>query len=135
MKLAQLAREVIEHLGESKVNKYTKDGLEQVDAERKADKKLREEDMNQLTSKYASLLQYLLQFQSGKIHSKVLTLLEELINEGINYKKAIKIAIRKYKHYLESYLDDVIEVEEDESGDEEEEQKSEDDDDGEEEDE
>jgi hypothetical protein len=37
---------------------------------------------------------------------------DDLLEDGIDYKKkAVKVAIRKYKHMLENYLDEVIDNE------------------------
>jgi hypothetical protein len=36
---------------------------------------------------------------------------DDLLEDGMDYKKAVKVAIRKYKHMLENYLDEVIDNE------------------------
>jgi hypothetical protein len=33
---------------------------------------------------------------------------DNLLEYGMDYKKAVKVAIRKYKHMLDNYLDEVI---------------------------
>jgi hypothetical protein len=33
---------------------------------------------------------------------------DNLLEDGMDYKKAVKVAIRKYKHMLDNYLDEVI---------------------------
>ena len=51
---------------------------------------------------------------------------DDLLEESLDYKKAIKLATRKYRHMLENYLDEVIENEnEEESNDNDDEQKAE----------
>ena len=51
---------------------------------------------------------------------------DDLLEDGMDYNKAVKVAIRKYKHMLENYLDEVIENEnEEESNDNDDEQKAE----------
>ena len=51
---------------------------------------------------------------------------DDLLEDGMDYTKAVKVAIRKYKHMLENYLDEVIENEnEEESNDNDDEQKAE----------
>ena len=42
---------------------------------------------------------------------KVMKLVDDLVHDGRDYNKAIKIAIRKYKHMLEHYLDEVVDNE------------------------
>jgi len=49
---------------------------------------------------------------------KVINLVDDLVQDGMDYKKAIKIAVRKYKHMLENYLDEVIDNEKYEESDE-----------------
>jgi hypothetical protein len=70
-----------------------------------------DEDLEQFMSRYASLIQYILQLKDGRLHLKVTKLVDELVQDGMDYNKAIKIAIRKYKHMLENYLDEVIDNE------------------------
>ena len=125
-KFAELAREASEDKWESKVDKYVNDGLTEEEARLKADLKLKVEDLDQLMSKYGIFLRYELQLRGGKLHSKVMKLVEELVDDGMDYTKAIKIAIRKYKHMLENYIDEVIE---DDSDDEEENDDDDDDND------
>jgi hypothetical protein len=36
---------------------------------------------------------------------------DSLLEDGMDYKKAATVAIRKYKHMLENYLDEVIDNE------------------------
>ena len=35
-------------------------------------------------------------------------MVDNLLEDGMDYKKAVKVAIRKYKHMLDNYLDEVI---------------------------
>jgi MoaA/NifB/PqqE/SkfB family radical SAM enzyme len=62
-------------------------------------------------SRYGTLIQYLLQLKNGKLHSKVMRVVDDLLEEGIDYKKTVKLATRKYRHMLENYLDEVIDNE------------------------
>ena len=80
-----------------------------------------DEDLEQFMSRYASLIQYILQLKDGRLHLKVTKLVDELVQDGMDYNKAIKIAIRKYKHMLENYLDEIIDIENCEESDDEEE--------------
>ena len=72
---------------------------------------LKDEDLEEIMSRYESLLQYILQLKDGRLHLKVMKLVDDLVQEGTDYKKAIKIAIRKYKHLLENYLDEAVDNE------------------------
>lgn len=47
----------------------------------------------------------------GKLYSKVMKVVNNLLEDGMDYKKAVKVAIREHKHVLENYLDEVIDNE------------------------
>jgi hypothetical protein len=132
-KLAELAREANEDKWESKVDKYVNDGLTEEEARMKANRKLNDEDLEHFMSRYASLIQYILQLKDGRLHLKGIKLVDELVQDGMDYNKAIKIAIRKYKHMLENYLDEVIDNENYEESNDEEDNDDDDDDETEEE--
>ena len=110
-KVAELVREENEDKWESNVNKYVNDGLTEEEARLKANRKLNDEDLEQFMSRYASLIQYILQLKNGALHSKIMKVVDSLLEDGMDYKKAVTVAIRKYKHMLENYLDEVIDNE------------------------
>ena len=132
-KLAELAREANEDKWESKVDKYVKDELTEEEARLKVNRKLNDEDLEQFMSRYASLIQYILQLKDGRLHLKVMKRVDDLVQDGMDYNKAIKIAIRKYKRMLENYLDEVIDNENYEESNDEEDDDNDDDDEAEEE--
>jgi hypothetical protein len=132
-KLAELAREANEDKWESNVDKYVKDELTEEEARLKANRKLNEEDLEQFMPRYASLIQYILQLKDGRLHLKVMKRVDDLVQDGMDYNKAIKIAIRKYKRMLENYLDEVIDNENYEESNDEEDDDNDDDDEAEEE--
>ena len=84
-------------------------------------------------SKYTGLIQYILQLKDGRLYLKVMKLVDELEQDGMDYNKAIQIAIRKYKHMWGNYLDEVIDNENYEESDDEEDNDDDDDDETEEE--
>ena len=86
----------------------------------KANQKLNDEDLEQFMSKYAGLIQCILQLKDGRLHLKVMKLVDELVHNGMNYNKAIQITIRKNKHMSGNYLDEVIDKENYEESDDEE---------------
>lgn len=73
-KIAELAREANEDKWEAKVDKYTNESLSEDNARSKANRKLKDADMDQFMSRYSSLVQNLLQLQNGKLHVKVMNL-------------------------------------------------------------
>ena len=62
-------------------------------------------------SSYGTLIQYILQVKNVKLHSRVKKVVNNLLEDGMDYKKVVKVAIRKHKHMLENYLDEVIDNE------------------------
>ena len=99
----------------------------------KANQKLNDGDLEQFMSKYAGLIQYILQLKDGRLYLKVMKLVDEQVQDGMDYNKAITIAIRKYKHMWGNYLDEVIDNENYEESDDEEDNDDDDDDETEEE--
>ncbi|CAG2195541.1 unnamed protein product [Mytilus edulis] len=111
-KLAKYARDETEDIWEEKVDKYLKNGMSETEAKHRANRKLRDDELDKFMWKYANLVHYILQLRVGRLHLKVVKFIEKLVQEGTEYKKAIKMAIRKYKNELDNYLDEVIEEEE-----------------------
>ena len=102
------------------------DCLTEDEARLKANQKLNDVDLDQFMSRYGALIQYIPQLKKRKLHSKIMRVVDDLLEDGMDYNKAVKVAIRKYKHMLENYLDEVIENEnEEESNDNDDEQKEE----------
>ena len=110
-KLAELAREANADKWESKVDKYVNDCLTEEEARLKTNQKLNGVHLDQFMSRYGTLIAYVLQLMNGKLHSKVMKVVDDLLEDVMDYKKGIKVAIRKYKHMLENYLDEVIDNE------------------------
>jgi hypothetical protein len=100
------------------VDKYVKDEL--IEEEGRTIRKLNDEYLEQFMSRYASLIQYILQLKDGRLHLKIMKLVDDLVQDGMDYNKAVKIAMRKHKHMLENYLDEVIDNENYEENDDEE---------------
>ena len=84
-------------------------------------------------SKYTGLIQYILQLKDGRLYLKVMKLVDELVQDCMDYNKAIQIAIPKHKHMWGNYLDEVIDNENYEESDDEEDNDDDDDDETEEE--
>ena len=91
------------------MDKYVKDEL--IEEEARTNRKLNDEYLEQFMSRYASLIQYILQLKDGRLHLKIMKLVDDLVQDGMDYNKAVKIAMRKHKHMLENYLDEVIDNE------------------------
>ena len=87
------------------------DGLTEEEARLKANRKLNGVDLDQFMSRYGTLIQCIFQLKNGKLHSKVMKVVDNLLEDGMDYTKAVKVAIREYKHVLENYLDEVIDNE------------------------
>ena len=92
-KLARSVREETEDQWEAKVDKYLNDGMTDSEAKHQASRKLREDELHKFLWKYENLVQYLLQLRIGKLHSMVMHMIDELIEDGMDYKKAIQITV------------------------------------------
>jgi hypothetical protein len=104
-KLARSTREETEDQWEAKVDKYLNDGVTESEAKYKANRKLRQDELHKFVWKYKILVQYLLQLWVGKLHSIVKHMVDELIEDGMDYKKDIQFTVRKYRHIFENLLD------------------------------
>jgi hypothetical protein len=69
------------------------DGLTEEEARLKANRKLNDVDLDQFMSRYCTLIQYILQLKNGKLHYKVMKVVDDLLEDGMDYKKAVKVAI------------------------------------------
>jgi hypothetical protein len=57
-------------------------------------------DLDQFMSRYGTLIQYILQLKNGKLHSKVMKVVDDLLEDGMDYKKAVKVAIAFFLQYF-----------------------------------
>ena len=110
-KLADHAREASEDKWQSIVDKYVNDDLTEEEARLNANRKLNGVDLDQLMSSYGTFIQYILQLRKGKLHSKVMKVVDNLLEDGMDNKEDVKVAIRENKHVLDKLLDEVIENE------------------------
>ena len=62
----------------------------------KANQKLNVVDLDQFMSRYRTLIQCILQLRNGKLHSKVMKVVDDLLEDRMDYKKAVKVTIREY---------------------------------------
>ena len=74
------------------------DGLTEEEARIKANRKLNDVDLDQFMSRYGTLIQYILQLKNGKLHFKVMKVVDNLLEDGMDYKKAVTVAIREYNY-------------------------------------
>ena len=84
-KLARSAREETEDQWEAKVDKYLNDGMTESEAKHKANRKLRDDELHKFLWKNETLLQYLLQLRVGKLHSMVMDMVDEIIEEASDF--------------------------------------------------
>ena len=71
------------------------DGLTEEEARLKANGKLNDVDLDQFMSRYGALIQYIPQLKNGKLHSKIKKVVDDLLEDGMDYNKAVKVAMRK----------------------------------------
>ena len=78
-------------MGINLVDKYVNDGLTEAEARLEANRKLNGVVLDQFMSSYGTLIQYILQLKNGKLHSKVMKVVDNLLEDGMDYKKAVKV--------------------------------------------
>jgi DNA-directed RNA polymerase specialized sigma subunit len=66
------------------MDKYVKNELTEEEARMKVNRKLNDEDLEQFMSRYASLIQYILQLRDGRLHLKVMKLVDDLVQDGMD---------------------------------------------------
>lgn len=103
-KFAEMSREGNEDQWQAKVEKYQNGGMSQSDAKDKATKKLKDEDLKIFMGCYKKLLSYWLQLRHGKLHTEIMDSIENFIDDNVEREKAIRLTLRKYKHYFEEFL-------------------------------
>ncbi|KAL5020747.1 hypothetical protein ScPMuIL_002169 [Solemya velum] len=88
-----------------KVAKYESEGMDTNKAKEKADIKLREEDLQAFISGYGLIISYILKLNGGFSHSKIMNKIENFMERNVEEERAIRMALRKYKHHFEEFLD------------------------------
>lgn len=91
---------------DKKYNKYIQDGMSENEAKGKANKKLKEVDLKLLMNKYVQVIKYILQLKNGKLHKKVMAKVQLYIDDGYDWMRAIKMVVGKYKHELQSLIEE-----------------------------
>ena len=117
-KIAEMSRENNEEQWQEKVEKYENEGLCESDAKEKATMKMRDSDLKAFVNYYEKLLSYTLQLRHGKVHNKIMNSIENFMEDGVDREKAIRLALRKYKHYFEEYIDSLESDDDDDDDDE-----------------
>lgn len=82
-----------------------KTGLSEDEAIDKADEKLQSEDWRVFMNKYATLIDYIMKLEVGKIHSKIMDTVKMYIKVGYDELTSIRMSLKKYRHQLEEYLE------------------------------
>lgn len=89
-----------------KYDEYVKRGLTEQEAKQKANNKLETANTKQFICNYMTLITYILELKNGHIHKKVMQKVNALLDQGYGEQKAVKMAVKRYQHSLEAYLDE-----------------------------
>ena len=100
------SKEANEREWQTRVDKYTDQGLSTEDAEEKANQKMGDTDMDTFIRLYSQLLNRIFQLQNGLIHNRVLRAIEENKKAGYSLKHAIRQALREQRDHIFDLLDD-----------------------------
>ena len=104
---AEMARENNNEERQLKIEKYIKSGLSEDEAMDKADDKLRSDDWKVFMNKYATLIGYIMKLEGGKIHTNIMDTVRMYIKAGYDEITSIRMTLKKYRHQLEEYLEQV----------------------------
>ena len=90
---------------QQKVDKYENEGMNSAEAEERADMKLRQDDMRAFMERYGIIISYIMKLSVGYIHTQIMNTIQILRERDMSEERAIRIALRKYSHYFDEYLD------------------------------
>jgi len=51
------------------------------------------------------LIEYVLQLRHGALYTSIMEAVHDYMEDGFNQKKSIRMALRKYRHQWEEYLE------------------------------
>jgi len=105
-KIFQCARDHNEEDRRRKIDKYEQQGLSVTKAKDKANRALRDEDVRAFLVRYASLLSMIFRLRGGYLHGKIMTTVEEYLEQHMDLKKAIRLSLKKFKHHVEEIMEE-----------------------------
>ena len=88
-----------------KYEKYLKRGLNEDEAQERADEKMKYHDIEGFLEIYGKLMKNILQLKHGDVHEKVMKDMNDLNSEGYSKSKSIKMDIGRNKYLLEDIRD------------------------------
>ncbi|XP_056006716.1 glutamic acid-rich protein-like [Ostrea edulis] len=124
----QMAHKARKHTAaewQKRYEKYLNQNMSEKKASKKADEKTKGETYQQFRKLYERFLYDQYQLQEDTTHEQVTDAIDEFVSDNHGLKKSIKMALRKNKYLLESYLDK-YDNDEDEEEDKEEDEEEED---------
>ena len=105
--LMQLSKNSNEELWQEKYDKYI-EHMSQAEAETTADIKIEPLDVKEFMKKYASLIMYMyiINLRDGPVHEKVMEAVYQFLTDGYDERRAVRKAIKTYKHLIQDYVDE-----------------------------
>ena len=82
-----------------------KTGLTEEEATDKAEHKLQVNDWKMFMNKYATSIGYIMKLQGGKLHTKIIYTARLYHQVGYDEPISVRMALKKYRHQLEDYLE------------------------------
>jgi hypothetical protein len=79
--------------------------LTEEEAMEKAEDKLRADDWKIFINKYATLIGYIMKLKGGKIHTNIMDTVRLYNQVGYAEPTSVRMALKKYRHQLEEYLE------------------------------
>ncbi|CAC5417766.1 unnamed protein product [Mytilus coruscus] len=105
LKIGKLSRDYNEEARESKITKYLKRGLSKTKAKQRANDKLKNEEWIIFMNRYLQVIEYIIRLKYEKMHVNVMKKVEAYLRDGFDENRAIQMAIKKYRHQLENFIE------------------------------
>ncbi|CAG2219059.1 unnamed protein product [Mytilus edulis] len=106
LKIGKISRDYNEEAREVKIKKYLKRGLSKTEAKQRANDKLKNEDWIIFMNRYLQVIEYIMRLKYEKMHVHVMNKVEAYLRDGFDENRAIQMAIKKYRHQLENFIED-----------------------------
>lgn len=104
---AEMAREKDEEQWQGNFEQYEEQGISDSEAKKKANRKLKTKDVTEFMGYYGQLLSHMLRLRCGRVHKEIMKSIEYYLDEHMDREKAIRLALRKYKHQFEECIDSI----------------------------
>jgi hypothetical protein len=114
-KLYDLAKAGHDDEPQQNIDKYVNEqGMTEEDAAVNVETKLQDTYLKTFMTKYSCVFQYWMDLRHDSRHNQIIDSIKEYVTSGYDVEKSIRRTLKKHKHDLEAFIEDVDEEEEEE---------------------